>query len=77
MKKSSPPCRIGSVLKKTQPGFCRAGPKRRTAGPPGPGRFTPPFLSEQYSSDRPSGAGEFRRSGRPDAFIIAKATPDS
>lgn len=76
MKKSSPPCRIGSALKKA----ARLLPRRAKAGDsrtPGAGAFHVAFLSERYSSDRPSGAGEFRRSGRPDAFIIAKAPPDS
>lgn len=65
MKKVLVPLPDRICFEKTQPGFCRAGPKRGTAGPPGPGLFTSPFLSERYSSDRPPGLGNFAAPGGP------------
>ena len=76
MKKSSPPCRIGSALKKA----ARLLPRRAKAADsrtPGAGEFHVAFFVRAVQLGQTPGAGKFRRSGRPDAFIIAKATPDS
>lgn len=76
MKKSSPPCRIGSVLKKA----ARLLPRRDKAGnsrTPGAGAFHAAFFVRAVQLGQTPGAGKYRRSGRPDAFIIAKATSDS
>lgn len=65
MKKSSPPCRIGSVLKKSSPASAAQGQSGGQPDPPGLGSFTSPFLSEQYSSDSPPGLGNFAAPGGP------------